>query len=295
MTALHWDGVGEKRWETGVDHCALYQLDGSGDYVNGVAWNGITAINETPSGAESNKTYADNIVYANMLSKEEFGCTIEAYTSPLEFEQNDGSAVPTPGVMFSQQRRKTFGLAWRTRIGNDVEGDDLGYKLHLAYGCLAAPSEKPHATVNESPEATQFSWEVTTTPVPVGVVNGVEYRPMAKVTIDSTEVDPAKLALLETQLFGGVGVTPHLPLPQDVYAIVATTLTLATPTVPTYNSTTDLITIPNVTGVEYLIEDTVVPAGTFGPISANTVVEARPLTGYKFPVPFVPAWLITFV
>lgn len=294
MTALQWDKTGERLYETGVDHGVLYQINGSGDYVAGVAWNGLTTVTESPSGAESNKQYADNIEYLNLISKEQFAATIEAFMYPPEFGQNDGTAAPAAGVSVSQQRRKTFGFCWRTRLGNDIEGVDYGYKLHLAWGCLASPSEKAYATINDSPEAINFSWEVSSTPVGVGVVGGTEYAPTAKMTIDSTEVDPAKLAALELVLYGTTGVDPALPLPEDVITMMTTVLTNATPAAPTYNSSTDIITIPSTTGVEYLINDVVVPSGAYGPIAADTEVRARPATGYKFPVPTQTQWVITF-
>lgn len=291
MSVLEWDKTGERLYETGVDHGVLYQINDAGDYVDGEAWNGLTTVTDSPTGAESNKQYADNITYLNLISAEEFGCTIEAFMYPESFNQNDGSGVPTPGVSVSQQRRRTFGFSWRTRLGNDVEGTDYGYKLHLAWGCLAAPSEKAYATVNDSPEAITFSWEVTTTPVAVGTIGGVEYKPTAKMTIDSTKVDPVKLAALEAVLYGTNVSDAELPSPADVIAILSTTLTSATPAAPTYSSSTDLITIPGTTGVEYLIAGAVVPAGDFGPITANTEVRARPATGYKFPVPTQTQWV----
>jgi|SRR5688572_5126159 len=294
MTVLQWDKTGEHFYETGVDHGVLYQLDETGDYIGGVPWNGLTAVTASPSGAESNKTYADNIEYLNLLSLEVFGCTIEAYTYPDEFEQNDGTGVPTPGVAVGQQRRRIFGFSWRTRLGNDVEGTDYGYKLHMAWGCLAAPSEKPYATINDSPEAITFSWEVSTTPVAVGTIDSVEYKPTAKMTIDSTKVDPVKLAALEAVLYGTISTDAELPLPADVIVMMTVALTLATPTVPTYNSSTDEITIPSVTGVEYYINGVLQAAGPTAPITANTLVKAKPATGYKFPVPTATEWLITF-
>src|SRR4051794_5425199 len=167
MTELTWDNVGERSYETGVDRGVLYQLDAGGNYVDGVPWNGLTTVTESPSGAESNKQYADNTVYVNLVSAEEFGGTIEAYTYPDEFGQNDGTAEPSPGVSLGQQGRKPFGLVYRTRLGNDISGTDLGYKLHLVYGAQASPSEKAYSTINDSPEAIAFSWEITTTPVSV--------------------------------------------------------------------------------------------------------------------------------
>lgn len=294
MTQLNWDATGERLYETGVDHGVLYEIDNAGEYVNGVAWNGLTAVTESPSGAEASPQYADNIKYLNLVSAEQFGGTIEAFTYPVEFEKCDGSAAPTAGVSIGQQTRKTFGFSYRTRVGNDLEGPDYGYKLHLIYGCLAAPSERAHSTINDSPEAITFSWEISTTPVEVGTIGGTEYKPTATITIDSTKVDPTKLALLEDQLYGTVSTDPSMPLPADVIALMSTTLTTAVPVAPTYNSSTDIITIPSVTGVEYRIAGEVVPAGDFGPITANTLVKAYPLTGYKFPVPTDDDWLITF-
>ena len=294
MTVLQWDKSGERLYETGVDRGVLYQIDEAGDYINGEAWNGLTAVTASPTGAESNKQYADNIEYLNLLSKEEFAATIEAFMYPDEFGQNDGTIAPTPGVAVGQQRRRIFGFSWRTRLGNDIDGTDYGYKLHLAWGCLAAPSEKAYATINDSPEAITFSWEVTTTPVTVGTVLSTEYKPTAYMVIDSTKVDPVKLAALEAVLYGTVSTDAELPLPADVILMMASTLTTATPTAPTYNSTTDMITIPNVTGVEYWINGALVPAGDFGPITANTEVKAKPATGYKFPVPTQTQWVFIF-
>lgn len=294
MAVLTWDQTGQRTYETGVDHGVLYQLDETGEYVDGVSWSGLTTVTESPSGAESNKQYADNIAYLNLISTEMFGCTIEAFSYPPEFEQNDGSAMPTAGVSVGQQPRKTFGFCYRSLKGNDTEGNAHGYKLHLIWGALAAPSEKAYATVNDSPEAITFSWEVSTTPVTVGTVLGTEYAPTASMTIDSTKVDPAKLATLLGYLYGTVSEDPVLPSPADVITILASTLTEAVPTTPTYNSSTDVITIPSVTGVEYYINGELVPAGPTAPITANTLVRARPATGYKFPVPTQDEWLITF-
>lgn len=294
MVALTWDQTGQRTYETGVDHGVLYQIDETGEYVDGVAWSGLTTVTESPSGAESNKQYADNIAYLNLISTEMFGCTIEAFNYPIEFEQNDGSAMPTAGVSVGQQPRKQFGFSYRSLKGNDTQGTAHGYKLHLIWGAQAAPSEKAYATVNDSPEAITFSWEVSTTPVTVGTVLSVEYAPTASMTIDSTKVDPAKLATLEGYLYGTVSEDPMLPSPADVITILASTLTEAVPTAPTYNSSTDVITIPTVTGVEYYINGELMPPGATDPITANTLVRARPATGYKFPVPTADEWLITF-
>lgn len=217
MAKLVWDASGERLYETGVKNCALYLME-KGAYINGVAWNGITAITEAPSGAEATPLYADDIKYLNLMSAEEFGATIEAYTYPDEFMACDGSAELTTGVVIGQQARKTFGLAYKTTVGNDELNNDYGYKLHLVYGCLAAPSEKAYATINDSPEAITFSWEVTTTPV-----NVTGAKPTSIVTIDSTKCDKDKLAALEAILFGSdgeTGSTPRLPLPDEIKTLM---------------------------------------------------------------------------
>jgi hypothetical protein len=216
MPPLVWDQVGERFYETGVDHGVLYLPDAAGVYNSGFAWNGLTTVTETPSGAEASPQYADNIKYLNMISAEEFGATIEAFTYPEEFGECDGTALPAPGVAVGQQGRKMFGLSFRTRKGNDVDGTEFGYKLHLVYGCQAAPSEKAYATINDSPEAIAFSWEVTTTPVPV-----TDYKPTSLIVVDSTEVDPADLASLEALLYGET-VAAALPTPDAVIALFGT-------------------------------------------------------------------------
>lgn len=216
MTVLTWDNVGERVYETGVDHGVLYIPNVSGVYNDGVAWNGLVSVTETPGGAESNKTYADNIVYLNLVSVETFDATIEAYTYPPEFNQFDGVATPQAGVLVGQQARKPFGLSYRTRLGDDLEGDAAGYKLHLVYGCLATPSEKAYNTVNDSPEAITFSWDISTTPAPV-----TGLRPTSLLTIDSTVVAPADLTALETLLYGAVATEPALPTPDEVIALFA--------------------------------------------------------------------------
>jgi len=216
MTRLTWDATGARLYETGVKNGVLYPQDVNGAYPLGIAWNGLTAVTESPSGAEANPLYADDMKYLNLVSAEEFGATIEAYTYPDEFAECDGSGALAVGVYVGQQRRKAFGLCYRTILGNDVDANDYGYKLHLIYGALAAPSEKSYATVNDSPEAITFSWEVTTTPVAV-----TGFKPTASVTIDSTKVDSAKLAVLEDILYGTPGLAPYLPLPDAVAAIFA--------------------------------------------------------------------------
>lgn len=289
MTKLHWDGVGEKRYETGVDHGVLYIPNGSGVYDDGVAWNGLVSVTESPSGAEPNAQYADNLKYLNLTSAEEFGATLEAFTYPDEFNEFDGSASPVPGVRIGQQSRKSFGLSYRTKIGNDVEGDDLGYKLHLVYGATASPSEKAYSTVNDSPEPITFSWEIATVPVQVP-----GFKPTSIITIDSTEVDAGDLQDLEDFLYGTAGTDPSLPTPAALIAIFGTGLTVVTPTAPTYNSGTKVITIPAVTGVTYYINDVAKTAGAQPAITTDTVVEARPNTGYRFPDVTDSDWFFEF-
>lgn len=213
---LVWDKTGERFYETGVKNCALYVQSSTGTYPKGVAWNGITAFTESPSGAEQTPLFADDIKYLSLMSAEEFGGTIEAYTYPEEFGECDGSAELAKGAYIGQQARKKFGLVYKTTLGNDVDGNDKGYKLHLVYGCLASPSEKGYATINDSPEAITFSWEITTTPV-----NVADHKPTSIVTIDSTKADPTKLAALETILFGSETTEARLPLPDEVATTLA--------------------------------------------------------------------------
>ena len=215
MAKLVWDQSGQKFFETGVSNGVLYVSDGQGGYLNGVAWNGLISVAENPSGAESNPVYADNIKYLNIISAEEFGATIEAYTYPDEFMECDGSAQVVAGVNIGQQARKSFGISYRTRVGNDVAGDNLGYKIHVIYNCQAAPSGKTYSTVNESPEAITFSWEVTTTPVPVE-----GFRPTATVVFDSTKLDAEKMAAVENALYGGTSSEPGLPSIEELLALV---------------------------------------------------------------------------
>lgn len=215
MAKLTWDETGKRLYETGVRNGVLYPQDTSGTYPKGVAWNGLTAVTESPSGAEATALYADDIKYLSLLSTEEFGATVEAYTYPDEFAECDGSAELAPGVVIGQQKRKAFGMSYRTVVGNDVDGNDYGYKLHLIYGAMAAPSEKGYATINDSPEAITFSWEISTTPVSV---NG--FKPTASITIDSTKVNAEKLADLEKILYGDAETEARLPLPNEVATIM---------------------------------------------------------------------------
>lgn len=217
MSKLIWDATGERFYETGVKNGVLYVADAQGTYPKGVAWNGLTAVTESPSGAEPTPLYADDIKYLNLMSAEEFGATVEAYTYPDEFAQCNGEASLVEGVIIGQQPRKTFGMAYRTVLGNDVANENYGYKLHLIYGAVAAPSEKAYATINDSPEAITFSWELTTTPVSV---NG--FKPTASLTIDSTKVEPTKLASLEDILFGNETTEARLPLPDEIATLMKT-------------------------------------------------------------------------
>ena len=215
MAKLVWDEVGKRTYETGVDKGVLYVQDDEGAYGKGVAWNGLTAVNESPSGAEPTALYADNTKYLELTSKEEYGATIEAYTYPDEFEACDGSAELGDGVVIGQQSRKVFGLCYRTVKGNDVKNNDYGYKIHLVYGCKAKPAQKNYQTINDSPEAITFSWEVSTTPVEVE-----GFKPTATVTIDSTKVTAEKLKSIEEALYGTESVEPKLLLPNEIIAIV---------------------------------------------------------------------------
>ena len=215
MAKLVWDEVGKRTYETGVDKGVLYVQDDEGAYGKGVAWNGLTAVNESPSGAEPTALYADNTKYLELTSKEEYGATIEAYTYPDEFEACDGSAEVGTGVVIGQQSRKVFGLCYRTVKGNDVKNNDYGYKIHLVYGCKAKPAQKNYQTINDSPEAITFSWEVSTTPVEVA-----GFKPTATVTIDSTKVTADKLKSIEEALYGTESVEPKLLLPNEIIAIV---------------------------------------------------------------------------
>ena len=217
MSKLVWDQIGKHIYETGTKNGVLYPMDSTGAYENGVAWNGLTAVTESPSGADSNPIYADDIKYLDLRAVEDFGGTIEAYTYPDEFAQCDGSAHPVEGVTIGQQRRKPFGFCFRSAIGNDIDQDDHGYKLHLIYNATASPSERAYQTINDSPEAITFSWEFTTTPIPMSG----SYKPISSLTIDSTKVDATKLATLEDKLYGTASAEPTLPLPDEVVRILS--------------------------------------------------------------------------
>ena len=211
---ITWDKSGERYYETGVKRGVLYVMD-KGAYGNGVAWNGLTAVTESPSGAEASPMYADNIKYLNLYSAEEFAATVEAYTYPDEFAECDGSAEIAPGVTIGQQKRKTFGMCYTTVLGNDTDGNDYGYKIHIIYGANAAPSEKAYATINDSPEAITFSWELSTTPVEVA-----GHKPTASLTIDSTKTTPEKMKAIEDILYGTESQEPRLPLPSEIAEVL---------------------------------------------------------------------------
>ena len=293
MTTLTWDQTGQRFYETGVDHGVLYIPDNSGDYTNGVAWNGLTTVTESPSGAESNPLYADNIKYLNLISTEEFGATIEAYTYPDEFAQFDGTAVPTPGVSVGQQARRAFGLSYRTRLGNDIDGDEYGYKLHIIYNATASPSEKAYATVNDSPEAITFSWELTTIPLPLAGA-----RPTATLTIDSTKVNSGDLADLEDYLYGTAGMDPMLPKPDEVIALFMGSQTSVMAVNPTFNPGTGVGNVPTVTGVRYYREDTnatISGAFTVTTVGATLVIRAEPVdSGYILAPSSDNSWSFTY-
>ena len=215
MSKIVWDAIGEHTFETGVRNGVLYLKDTEGAYNTGVAWNGLTSVSESPEGAEATDLYADDIKYLTLMSAENFKATIEAYTYPVEFEECDGSATIAKGVVIGQQSRKPFGLCYRTAIGNDTDGNEHGYKLHIVYGCQASPSEKQYSTINDSPEAITFSWEVNTTPV-----NVTGKKPTATLIIDSTKADKAKLTALEAILYGSEETEPRLPLPDEIATLM---------------------------------------------------------------------------
>lgn len=224
MPKIIWDDTGKRIYETGVDHGVLYPVTSDGKFENGVAWNGLSSVSQSPSGAEASPIWADNIKYLNLISAEEYAATVEAYTYPDEFAECDGSAAVATGVYAGQQIRKKFGLSYRTQLGNDVKGTDYGYKLHLVYNCLAAPSEKAYQTINDSPEVISFSWSISTTPV--NVTGTANIKPTATLEIDSTKVDAAKLKALEDILYGtngesgAEGAAPRLPFPDEVITLI---------------------------------------------------------------------------
>lgn len=291
MAELKWDEICKRVYETGVDHGVLYIPNAQGVYDKGYAWNGLISLTESRTGAEANPQYADNIKYLNLISAEEFGGTIECFTYPDEFAQCDGSVEVEAGIIIGQQARSSFGLAYRTKIGNDLD-PDAGYKLHLVYNAMAAPTEKAYTTVNDSPEAITFSYEITTTAVEVGTIGSKTYKPTASLTIDSTKVSAAKLAQLEGVLFGTAGADPRLPLPAEVIGIFSGTIVTVKPTSPTYTPATKTIAIPTQTGTIYQINGKTVSGNVV--ITKDTVVTARPASGYLFDAVSDDDWFYSF-
>ena len=290
MAVLVFDAAGDKRYEAGVDKGVLYPInDVSGLYDTGFAWNGLTAVNEKPDGASPNRTYADNILYSTLLSAETFGGTIQAYTYPSEFSACDGSVIPSAGVLVGQQPRTTFGLSYRTKVGNDAS-QNLGYKLHLVYGALASPSERDYATINDSPAPVEFSWDFQCTPVAV-----TSQSPTCLITIDSTEVDATALGDLEDFLYGTGGTDPSLPPPDSVIALFTGSITSITLTKPTFDGA-HTITIPSQTGTTYRVDGVVHAAGSqLLTTGQSKIVSATPNAGYRFNTPVDTDFMFTFV
>jgi hypothetical protein len=291
LGALAWDGLADRFFETGVSKGVLYSQVG-GVYNDGVAWNGLTGVTESPSGAESNKQYADNIPYLNLFSAEEFGATIECFGAPDGFLVYDGVKKTANGLQIAMQSRPVFGFSWRTEKGNALD-EDLGYILHLAYGLQATPSEKGYTTKNDSPEPVTFSWTISSTPV---AVSG--HKPTAIVKIDSTDpsVNAANLAALETILYGAPGVAPRMPLPDEVDAILGTGVVNVTPEALVYNDATDTITYAPQVGVTYWREDTgvEVTADVVLGVGDSVIIKATPDAGYNFTGTFVDRWLYEY-
>jgi hypothetical protein len=290
VSVIVWDDTGKRLFETGVDHGVLYPLNTeTAAYDTGVAWNGLTAVNEKPAGAGANPQYADNLKYLNLLAAETFGGTIEAFTYPDEFGACDGTQSPSSGVIVGQQSRQTFGLCYRTKVGNDVNSE-LGFKLHLVYGALASPSEKDYATLNDSPAAVAFSWDFDCTGVSV-----TDLGPTCLVVIDSTKVDPDSLTDLTDLLYGTSGTTPSLPMPNAVIAIFSGDVTAHALTPATFDGA-HTITIPTQVGTTYWVDGVEHAAGTIVLTSGQSkVVTATADDGYVFTPPVVTAWLFTYV
>ncbi len=286
MAVLAWDDTGNRKFEAGVDHGVLYPLNpDTAAYDTGFAWNGLTAVNEKPGGASANPQYADNIKYLNLLSAETFGGTIEAFTYPDAFGACDGTAEPVAGFSVGQQSRQTFGLSYRTKMGNDVTSE-LGYKLHLVYGALAAPSEKDYATINDSPAAVGFSWDFDCTPISM-----TDMHPTCLIVIDSTQVESD----LQDFLYGTGGSDPSLPNPDDVLALFSGSVTHITLSAATFDGA-HTITIPSQTGVTYYVDGVVHASGSqLLTTGQSKIVTARPNAGYVFNHPFVDEWMFTFV
>lgn len=288
MAKLVWDKSGERLFETGVSKGVLYpQVNGA--YPNGVVWNGLTSVTESPSGADITDLWADNIKYASIRAAESFGATIEAYTYPDEFATCDGSAELVPGAFLGQQRRTPFGLCYRTQIGSDVDTSaEEAYKLHIIYGATAAPSDRSYSSMNESADAVTFSWELSTTPVSVE-----GHKPTASLTIDSSKVNAAKLAALETILYGAADSAPRLPLPDEIASLMLGDPVV--PTAPTFVASTGVLTIPTKLGVVYYVNGVEADEGAQDALDGgvSVVVTAQPDTGYYFEAGTNSTW--TFI
>lgn len=290
MTTLVFDDTGNRRFETGVKKGVLYPLNtGNGLYDNGYAWNGLTTIKEKPAGAASNKTYADNQVYSNLLSAETFAGEISAYTYPDAFGLCDGTAAPVSGLSVGQQSRSSFGLSYRTEVGNDISSD-VGYKLHLIYGALASPSERDFSTINDNPAPVAFTWAFDCTGA-----SSSSYGSPSLLVFDSTKVDATALASLEAFLYGTGGTSPSLPPPDSVIALFTGSITAITLTAPTFDGV-HTITIPSQTGVTYRVDGVVHAAGSqLLTTGQKKIVTATANAGYVFNTPVVTAWMFTFV
>lgn len=287
MSKLEWAKTGEKEYETGVSNGVLYPRNNQGLYPEGFPWNGLTSVTDSPSGAESNKQYADNEVYVNIKSAEEVGGTIEAFMAPRQFAECDGTREPIPGLQFGQQTRRSFGFSWQSRVGNDIEGVDYGFKIHLVYGADANPSEKQYQTINDSPEPSALSWEYTTIPTASGIPG---LRNVSKLTIKSTDLAPAALEALLDVLYGTESTEARLPLPREVYEIcLAGKPVEINPAKP--NFAAGVITIPTVAGAEYRSNGTVLEAGPQPEITEDTLVSVHAKPGYKLPAVFDNTWL----
>lgn len=290
MTALVFDDTGNRRFETGVKKGVLYPLNtGNGLYDNGYAWNGLTTIKEKPAGAASNKTYADNQVYSNLLSAETFAGEISAYTYPDAFGLCDGTAAPVSGLSVGQQSRSTFGLSYRTEVGNDVSSD-VGYKVHLIYGALASPSERDFSTINDNPAPVAFTWAFDCTGA-----SSNSYGSPSLIVLDSTKVDATALASLEAFLYGTGGTNPSLPPPDSVLALFTGSITAITLTAPTFDGA-HTITIPTQTGVKYYVDGVLHAAGSqLLTAGQKKIVTAVAQAGYVFNTPVVDRWMFTYV
>lgn len=281
MAELLWDQTGDREFEVGIEKGVLYPIANDGSYGDGVAWNGLTSVSEAPSGAAVTKKYADNINYLSLVSAEIFEATIKAYTYPDEWEECDGSAAPYVGISVGQQTRRPFGMSYKTLKGNDTLGQDFGYILHLVYGGLASPSQKDYNTVNDTPDAIEFSWKISTTPVSVPGL-----KPSAIIKIDSTKVDPTKLASLEALLHGQAGTSASLPSPADVFALFAGAgATAVVATMPAFVAGTGVITVPSITGVQYYRGDTHATLANGSTVTiptsgASLVIQATAKTGF---------------